>query len=521
MLALSKVIQHPVRSRHDQEYVHQALFLRAEMHVQAALATTSQVPGRHCRLGTDPVTHCQQAIEDSRRVIDFYLIERSRGIASADSSLLRPAFCILAEAASLGVPQMARRYAEDGLEHFPGEDRLLVIKARHEPATAVEKCLITLSPERTTKESRRLSLKSYRSDDEHEEEHIEDAFVCSICQRLFLDPITIPCGHTFCRGCLTSYLDYASARHHHEQQHERTTNIPTEGNLRLETNTVAACHCPLCRGPLHMHCRTHPGSVTVAAMIQATYPRALQRRQLEATEAMHGLKSSHNDVASGGTILLPLFVLGSIAPGMQLRLKIFEPRYRLMFRRVLEGNSIFGLAPCRSGTDTSVPGSWGTACKITESTTLADGQMIIVCEGLYRFRTGEVTQLDGYLVGCCTRYHDDPIEDPETLSLLEETLTPILAQLKVVAAVKKYGMEPIPDSLTFVGAENRSQAERQKIVETVSLILAGHIRCAGKYVRDTDTKARVANVVSDSRKWFPAQSNSSSKEAKDSACCIM
>ncbi|XP_041047156.1 LON peptidase N-terminal domain and ring finger 1, like isoform X4 [Carcharodon carcharias] len=33
-------------------------------------------------------------------------------------------------------------------------------------------------------------------------------FECSLCMRLFLEPITTPCGHTFCKGCLERSLDH-------------------------------------------------------------------------------------------------------------------------------------------------------------------------------------------------------------------------------------------------------------------------------------------------------------------------
>ena len=32
-------------------------------------------------------------------------------------------------------------------------------------------------------------------------------FSCSICLELFRDPVTIPCGHSFCMSCLTDYWD--------------------------------------------------------------------------------------------------------------------------------------------------------------------------------------------------------------------------------------------------------------------------------------------------------------------------
>ncbi|XP_062339545.1 E3 ubiquitin-protein ligase TRIM39-like [Osmerus eperlanus] len=35
----------------------------------------------------------------------------------------------------------------------------------------------------------------------------EDQFLCSICLDVFTDPVTIPCGHNFCKACITKYWD--------------------------------------------------------------------------------------------------------------------------------------------------------------------------------------------------------------------------------------------------------------------------------------------------------------------------
>lgn len=35
----------------------------------------------------------------------------------------------------------------------------------------------------------------------------EDNFLCSICLDVFTKPVTIPCGHNFCLGCITSHWD--------------------------------------------------------------------------------------------------------------------------------------------------------------------------------------------------------------------------------------------------------------------------------------------------------------------------
>ncbi|XP_039665732.1 E3 ubiquitin-protein ligase TRIM21-like [Perca fluviatilis] len=35
----------------------------------------------------------------------------------------------------------------------------------------------------------------------------EDQFLCSICLDVFTDPVTIPCGHNFCKTCITEHWD--------------------------------------------------------------------------------------------------------------------------------------------------------------------------------------------------------------------------------------------------------------------------------------------------------------------------
>ncbi|RKP14039.1 hypothetical protein BJ684DRAFT_1400, partial [Piptocephalis cylindrospora] len=34
---------------------------------------------------------------------------------------------------------------------------------------------------------------------------------CPICHAPFLSPVTTPCGHTFCRGCILQSLTFTSA----------------------------------------------------------------------------------------------------------------------------------------------------------------------------------------------------------------------------------------------------------------------------------------------------------------------
>uniref|UniRef100_A0A669EEY0 RING-type domain-containing protein n=1 Tax=Oreochromis niloticus TaxID=8128 RepID=A0A669EEY0_ORENI len=33
----------------------------------------------------------------------------------------------------------------------------------------------------------------------------EDQFLCCICLEVFTDPVSTPCGHNFCKNCITQY----------------------------------------------------------------------------------------------------------------------------------------------------------------------------------------------------------------------------------------------------------------------------------------------------------------------------
>lgn len=125
--------------------------------------------------------------------------------------------------------------------------------------------------------------------------------------------------------------------------------------------------CPLCREPIHFSTE-HPVNVTLSNIIESFFPRELAARKAE--EEMISRQDETN---------MPLFVLNTIAvPGQNLPLHIFEPRYRLMMRRCMEGDKIFGLI----GAHRDESGSWrmnefGTVLKITDFKLLPDGRSYV------------------------------------------------------------------------------------------------------------------------------------------------
>ncbi len=108
---------------------------------------------------------------------------------------------------------------------------------------------------------------------------------------------------------------------------------------------------------------------------------------------------------------IPLFPLNVVLfPGMQLPLHIFEPRYRLMTRRVLDDDATFGVALLLEGEE-GVPGTYpssiGCTAEIIENTSFPDGRLNLLTVGRRRFRILQLREEDGYLVGTCEWLEDE------------------------------------------------------------------------------------------------------------------
>ncbi|CAG8538985.1 3001_t:CDS:2 [Ambispora leptoticha] len=197
---------------------------------------------------------------------------------------------------------------------------------------------------------------------------------CQVCYSLLIDPITTPCGHSFCKPCLTRSFD-----------HNKT--------------------CPMCRHQLHISytfLTNHPANKTITLVLESLYPNQYEERRL-AVE--HELYDTMEDT--------PIFVCSLIFPKMPCFLHVYEPKYRLMLRRCLESNQRhFGMVlPERNGQGYN---EYGTILEIRSAEFLTDGRAQVETVGLYRFRVLERNQKDGYNVGRIERIDDiDPEEEDE------------------------------------------------------------------------------------------------------------
>lgn len=107
-------------------------------------------------------------------------------------------------------------------------------------------------------------------------------------------------------------------------------------------------------------------------------------------------KTEHESLTNFGVDLMPLFVMDVVIPCQKFPLHIFEPRYRLMVRRIMEGNHRMGMVIVDSTTTELAD----LACEveITECEPLPDGRFYLEIESRRRFRIIQSWNQDGYRV---------------------------------------------------------------------------------------------------------------------------
>ncbi|KAG2439871.1 hypothetical protein HYH02_010501 [Chlamydomonas schloesseri] len=89
-----------------------------------------------------------------------------------------------------------------------------------------------------------------------------EAFDCSICANLLLDPVVGPCGHDFCRGCLESWRQATCAR-------------------GRRGNCAGPVPCPICRKALPTELGV---CLRLRETIQTLFPDKVKERRAEVEE---------------------------------------------------------------------------------------------------------------------------------------------------------------------------------------------------------------------------------------------
>ncbi|CAH1442969.1 unnamed protein product [Lactuca virosa] len=265
--------------------------------------------------GLDPTIHAGLALKDADHLINLRSQSATPYILKANALILLERF------------ELARDAIHSGLQ-----------------VDASSNALRNLERIATNILGRRLHGRPARTDD----------FDCMLCLKLLYEPITTPCGHTFCRSCLFQSMD--------------------RGN-----------RCPLCRTVLFISPRTCAISVTLNSIIERNFPQEFAERKLE-----------HESLTNMGPDLMPLFVMDVVLPCQKLHLNIFEARYRLMVRRIMEGNRRMGMVILDPTTGSVA--DYACEVEITDCEPLPDGRFFLEVESRRRFRILRNWDQDGYRV---------------------------------------------------------------------------------------------------------------------------
>ncbi|KAJ5790761.1 uncharacterized protein N7518_007772 [Penicillium psychrosexuale] len=212
---------------------------------------------------------------------------------------------------------------------------------------------------------------------------------CQVCYALLLDPITTPCGHTFCRKCVARVLNHTDL-------------------------------CPICRRKLGIpnDLQSEPINQPVARLVEYFFPDQISVRRET---------SAQDETGADYEKSLPLFVCTLSFPTMPTFLHVFEPKYRLMIQRVLaSGNGKFGMV-MHNRQGRVQPGQlhdapfmqYGTLLMIERYELLPDGRSLVVATGVSRFKIVDSGMLDGYYVAKTERVDDISLAEEERLESLE------------------------------------------------------------------------------------------------------
>jgi len=202
-------------------------------------------------------------------------------------------------------------------------------------------------------------------------------FDCSLCFRLLWQPITTPCGHTYCRACIDRSLD-----------HKR--------------------ECPLCKASLQVHNST---KMCVNEFLERSIRRLLPT---EFAERKKTFEDEMSDIAGGtamedGRVTIPVFVCTMSFPNIPCPLHVFEPRYRLMIRRAMEaGTREFGM--CTNSQEKAFS-DYGTMLEIRDIQYFPDGRSVVDTMGGRRFKVVDRGTKDGYSTATVEFLKDNFPED--------------------------------------------------------------------------------------------------------------
>jgi Lon protease-like protein len=160
-------------------------------------------------------------------------------------------------------------------------------------------------------------------------------FQCPLCMKLLLSPVSIVCGHTFCRKCI-------------QKSYEKSPK------------------CPICRISINIS-RSIPTTYMIQSYIEANFGEELQKRKAEEVEEAPQIDP---------TILPIVFTTDSIFfPGTIITLSIYQARYLNIVTDVMSHDKKIGLL-------SSVKGQWiGLMVEVLSSHYTDTGALVVgICK---------------------------------------------------------------------------------------------------------------------------------------------
>jgi Lon protease-like protein len=256
------------------------------------------------------------------------------------------------------------------------------ISAAGETKTFEKKTTINTASTKITKDSKKtVSLPALKATASLQLDELRKQLECSVCFNIFYKPITLGCGHTFCKECTKLAI-----QHTHK--------------------------CPLCRFPTVLDISSTKVSSVLSNMIEKYFPESVQQGKLLEEQKLSNT-ATPNVMSEQTERRLYLFLYPTlVCPGSIFKLNIFEPRYVSMIERVLiVGGRYFGMQEKHDS-------KMGILLEIEEARRVRDGLYFVQtkCVGRYTARNTRIEETIGrnpLYVSTTTTYHDDLITEEE------------------------------------------------------------------------------------------------------------
>jgi len=172
---------------------------------------------------------------------------------------------------------------------------------------------------------------------------------------------------------------------------------------------------------------------------------------------------------------LPLFPLPEVVlfPNEVLPLHIFETRYRIMLKSVLETDSLFGVV--KWDPDSKSMANVGCCAHIIKNQTADDGRSNIITIGQQRFQVLEVVRSTPFYTGIVSWIDDENSQNLQDLDSLRDSVIQALHDVVNLTSKLTNTQKTLPDKLPnnpmelsfWIGAHLGGQVsdEQQKLLE--------------------------------------------------------